>query len=69
MPEKTGTPAFLGDAAWVVHAGTAVVNGALVATGGRVLCATSRAADLDGARERAYELFTRVGSRVHRVLR
>lgn len=44
------------DAAWVVHAGTAVVDGALVATGGRVLCATSRAADLDGARERAYEL-------------
>ncbi len=57
----TGVPPAPGaesgwDAAWVVHAGTAVVNGALVATGGRVLCATSRAADLDGARERAYEL-------------
>jgi phosphoribosylamine--glycine ligase len=57
----TGVPPAPGaesgwDAAWVVHAGTAVVNGALVATGGRVLCATARAADLDGARERAYEL-------------
>jgi phosphoribosylamine--glycine ligase len=44
------------DAAWVVHAGTRVAEGALVATGGRVLCATARAADLGGARERAYEL-------------
>jgi phosphoribosylamine--glycine ligase len=44
------------DAAWVVHAGTTVAGGHLVATGGRVLCATARAADLAGARERAYEL-------------
>ncbi|MGB7982861.1 MAG: phosphoribosylamine--glycine ligase [Candidatus Nanopelagicales bacterium] len=44
------------DAAWVVHAGTEQRDGALVATGGRVLCATARAADLAGARERAYEL-------------
>ena len=44
------------DAAWVVHAGTAVADGALVATGGRVLCATARAARPRGARERAYEL-------------
>ena len=45
------------DAAWVVHAGTARTDdGTLVATGGRVLCATARAADLAGARERAYEL-------------
>ncbi len=44
------------DAAWVVHAGTEQRDGALVATGGRVLCATARAADLSGARERAYEL-------------
>jgi len=44
------------DAAWVVHAGTTVAEGALLATGGRVLCATARAADLAGARERAYEL-------------
>jgi phosphoribosylamine--glycine ligase len=44
------------DAAWVVHAGTAQRDGDLVATGGRVLCATARAADLEGARERAYGL-------------
>ena len=44
------------DAAWVVHSGTARHDGELVATGGRVLCATARAADLAGARERAYEL-------------
>lgn len=57
----TGVPAGAAaesgwDAAWVVHAGTAVTDGALVATGGRVLCATARAADLGGARERAYGL-------------
>jgi phosphoribosylamine--glycine ligase len=44
------------DAAWPVHAGTARRDGTLVATGGRVLCATARAGDLAGARERAYEL-------------
>jgi phosphoribosylamine--glycine ligase len=44
------------DAAWVVHSGTERRGSDLVATGGRVLCATARAADLAGARERAYEL-------------
>jgi phosphoribosylamine--glycine ligase len=44
------------DAAWVVHAGTARRDGELVATGGRVLCATARAADLAEARQRAYAL-------------
>ncbi|HYN57109.1 MAG TPA: phosphoribosylamine--glycine ligase [Motilibacterales bacterium] len=44
------------DAAWIVHAGTDMRDEELVATGGRVLCATARAADLAGARERAYEL-------------
>jgi phosphoribosylamine--glycine ligase len=44
------------DAAWGGHAGTARRDGQRVATGGRVLCATARAADLAGARERAYEL-------------
>jgi phosphoribosylamine--glycine ligase len=45
------------DAAWVVHAGTRHEDGAeLVASGGRVLCATARAAELAGARVRAYEL-------------
>jgi phosphoribosylamine---glycine ligase len=49
------------DAAWVVHAGTARRDGAIVATGGRVLCATARAADLTGARERAYDLLEGIG--------
>ena len=44
------------DAAWIVHAGTEARGDELVATGGRVLCATARAADLAGARERAYDL-------------
>ncbi len=48
------------DAAWVVHAGTEQRDGELVATGGRVLCATARAADLTGARERAYELLAAI---------
>ena len=53
----TGADAESGwDAAWVVHSGTERHGGQLVATGGRVLCATARAADLAGARERAYEL-------------
>ena len=40
----------------VFHAGTALKDGALVATGGRVLAATGRAATLAGAHERAYAL-------------
>lgn len=44
------------DAAWLVHAGTGRQGDDLVATGGRVLCATARAADLAGARARAYDL-------------
>jgi phosphoribosylamine---glycine ligase len=65
--EITGVPDGEGaesgwDAAWVVHAGTArTEQGALVASGGRVLCATARAADLAGARERAYELLEGIG--------
>jgi phosphoribosylamine--glycine ligase len=62
----TGVPAAADaetgwDAAWVVHAGTARHDGDLVATGGRVLCATARAADLEGARERAYDLLEGIG--------
>ena len=49
------------DAAWIVHAGTARAEGGeLVATGGRVLCVTARAADLQAARERAYGLLDRI---------
>ncbi len=40
----------------VFHAGTALKDGALVATGGRVLAATGRAATLAEAHERAYAL-------------
>jgi phosphoribosylamine--glycine ligase len=43
-------------ARWVVHAGTARRDEELVATGGRVLCATARASDLDAARAQAYDL-------------
>jgi phosphoribosylamine--glycine ligase len=38
----------------VLHAGTAVRDGALVANGGRVLCVTARGADIDVAADRAY---------------
>ncbi len=44
--------------AWIVHAGTAQRDGELVATGGRVLCATARGSDLVEARARAYELLS-----------
>jgi phosphoribosylamine--glycine ligase len=58
----TGADAESGwDAAWVVHSGTARRGDDLVATGGRVLCATARAADLAGARERAYDLVDGIG--------
>jgi phosphoribosylamine--glycine ligase len=54
-----GVPGDSGDC-WVVHAGTAVVDGQLVATGGRVLCVTARGEDLAAARERAYSAISRV---------
>lgn len=38
----------------VFHAGTALENGALIATGGRVLNITARGKNLENARERAY---------------
>ncbi len=60
VPEGPGDEAGW-DAAWVVHAGTARDDGHLVASGGRVLCATARAADLAGARERAYALLEGIG--------
>ena len=61
----TGLPASDGaesgwDAAWVVHAGTREEDGGLVASGGRVLCATARAATLATARERAYGLLAEI---------
>ena len=40
----------------VFHAGTAEKDGAIIATGGRVLAATGRGDTLAQARERAYAL-------------
>ncbi len=59
VPTSAGTESGW-DAAWVVHAGTDQREDALVATGGRVLCSTARAADLAGARERAYDLLAAI---------
>jgi phosphoribosylamine--glycine ligase len=44
----------------VFHAGTARQDGALIATGGRVLSVTARADTLAGARDRAYEMVERI---------
>jgi phosphoribosylamine--glycine ligase len=42
------------------HAGTATENGAIVATGGRVLNATARGADLAAAQAKTYDLVDRI---------
>lgn len=52
----TGVPTAPAATAWVVHAGTAARDGGLIASGGRVLCATALGADLVEARARAYQL-------------
>ncbi|MGQ9724277.1 MAG: phosphoribosylamine--glycine ligase [Tepidimonas sp.] len=51
----TALPVDASDAV-VFHAGTAVQDGRLVTSGGRVLCATALGADVAAARERAYAL-------------
>lgn len=43
------------DVAKVFHAGTAEVDGYLVAAGGRVLCVTARGASVSEAQQKAYE--------------
>jgi phosphoribosylamine---glycine ligase len=43
------------EVAKVFHAGTAMRDGALVATGGRVLCVTARGANVSEAQKKAYE--------------
>lgn len=48
IPEDSKTMVF--------HAGTAAKDGAIVATGGRVLAVTARADSLAEARERAYKM-------------
>ena len=40
----------------IFHAGTAIVDGAVVTSGGRVLCAVARADDVRAAQRSAYEL-------------
>lgn len=42
------------DDAWVLQAGTKLVDGGLVSSGGRVLGTVARGADLDAARATAY---------------
>ena len=49
----TGVPADAADA-WVLHAGTRLEGGSLVASGGRVLSVVGTGPDLVAARERAY---------------
>jgi phosphoribosylamine--glycine ligase len=45
----------------VLHAGTARRDGAVVTSGGRVLCVTARGPDLDVAADRAYLAVDRIG--------
>ena len=53
----TGLPvaADLGDDAMVFHAGTAIADGNLVTSGGRVLCVTALGESARTAAQRAYE--------------
>ncbi|HMR49848.1 MAG TPA: phosphoribosylamine--glycine ligase [Arachnia sp.] len=53
LPEDT-------DEAYVLHAGTKLADGDLVAAGGRVLGTVARGSDLDQARQRAYEHLARI---------
>ena len=55
-------PAAPGDEAWIVQAGTALVDGRLVSAGGRVLAAVGLGADLARARDRAYALMAGISS-------
>lgn len=48
------------DAAYVLHAGTKLIEGELVAAGGRVLGTVARGADLEQARQRAYAHLARI---------
>jgi phosphoribosylamine--glycine ligase len=50
----TGADADFGGDVTVLHAGTAVVDGALTAAGGRVLNVCARGSDIRAARDRAY---------------
>jgi len=53
----TGLEADANNPDWkVFHAGTQLVNGEVVTSGGRVLCAVARGDDIRAAQQRAYEL-------------
>ena len=54
-----GVPADEPDA-WVLHAGTRLADGGLVASGGRVLSVVGTGAELATARERAYSVVGRI---------
>jgi len=53
---RTGEPVTGADRPGVLHAGTRLVDGTLVSSGGRVLCATATGPTLAEARTAAYEL-------------
>ena len=57
--EVTGVPKELEDA-MVFHAGTAVQDGTLVTSGGRVLCVTALADTVKAAQLRAYDVVQRI---------
>jgi phosphoribosylamine--glycine ligase len=57
---RTGAPITGADVPGVLHAGTRLVDGALVSAGGRVLCCTATGPTLSDAREAAYGLVSGV---------
>jgi len=57
---RTGDPISGADAPGVIHAGTRLVEGTLVSSGGRVLCCTATGPTLADARTAAYDLVSRV---------
>jgi phosphoribosylamine--glycine ligase len=62
-PEK-GSPISLplaADGSMIFHAGTALKDGALVSSGGRVLCATALGDTVTQAQARAYDLADKIG--------
>jgi phosphoribosylamine--glycine ligase len=58
---RTGDPISGSDTEGVLHAGTKLVDGSIVSSGGRVLSGVGRGADLAEARAQAYERLSRVG--------
>ncbi|QRY62895.1 phosphoribosylamine--glycine ligase [Gordonia sp. PDNC005] len=58
---RTGDPISGSDTEGVLHAGTKLVDGAIVSSGGRVLSVVGRGADLAEARAQAYDRLARVG--------